>query len=152
MWNSQSRIFSIKCDPQISRRDSSHARQKPHPHRKNRKSYLPVLRSKRAITVNIEIMRAFVKLRRMLASNKELSRRLDELESNYDMSAEEKLWTDAGGAQAHQLESMYLTSLLGRHQPEATHCVLHLTIAQCYRECHQIYSPALAHSREPRFR
>jgi hypothetical protein len=43
-----------------------------------------VLRSKRAITVNIEIMRAFVKLRQMLASNAELSRRLDELESNYD--------------------------------------------------------------------
>jgi ORF6N domain len=43
-----------------------------------------VLRSKRAITVNIEIMRAFVKLRQMLASNAELVRRLDELESNYD--------------------------------------------------------------------
>ena len=43
-----------------------------------------VLRSKRAIAVNIEIMRAFVKLRQMLASNAELSRRLDELESNYD--------------------------------------------------------------------
>ena len=43
-----------------------------------------VLRSKRAITVNIEIMRAFVMLRQMLASNKELSRRLDELESKYD--------------------------------------------------------------------
>jgi ORF6N domain len=43
-----------------------------------------VLRGKRAIIVNIEIMRAFVKLRQMLASNAELSRRLDELESNYD--------------------------------------------------------------------
>ena len=43
-----------------------------------------VLRSKRAIQVNIEIMRAFVTLRRMLASNAELSRRLDELESKYD--------------------------------------------------------------------
>ena len=43
-----------------------------------------VLRSKRAITVNIEIMRALVKLRQMLASNAELSRRLDELESKYD--------------------------------------------------------------------
>jgi hypothetical protein len=40
-----------------------------------------VLRSKRAITVNIEIMRAFVKLRQLLASNTELARRLDELES-----------------------------------------------------------------------
>jgi hypothetical protein len=43
-----------------------------------------VLRSKRAITVNIEIMRAFVKLRQMLTSNAELARRLDELESKYD--------------------------------------------------------------------
>jgi hypothetical protein len=43
-----------------------------------------VLNSERAIQVNIEIMRAFVKLRRMLASNAELSRRFDELESKYD--------------------------------------------------------------------
>jgi len=43
-----------------------------------------VLRSKRAISVNIEIMRAFVKLRQLLASNAELSRRLDDLESKYD--------------------------------------------------------------------
>jgi hypothetical protein len=43
-----------------------------------------VLRSKRAIMVNIEIMRAFVKLRQMIASNAELSRRFDELESKYD--------------------------------------------------------------------
>jgi hypothetical protein len=43
-----------------------------------------VLRSKRAISVNVEIMRAFVKLRQILASNSELSRRLYELESKYD--------------------------------------------------------------------
>ena len=43
-----------------------------------------VLRSKRAITVNIEIMCAFVKLRQLLASNTELARRLDALESKYD--------------------------------------------------------------------
>ena len=43
-----------------------------------------VLRSKRAITVNIEIMRAFVKLRQIFVSNAELSRRLDEMESKYD--------------------------------------------------------------------
>lgn len=43
-----------------------------------------VLNSQRAIQVNIEIMRAFVKLREMLASNADLSRRLDELESKYD--------------------------------------------------------------------
>ncbi len=43
-----------------------------------------VLNSPRAIAVNIEIMRAFVRLRLMLASNKELARRLDELEANTD--------------------------------------------------------------------
>jgi hypothetical protein len=43
-----------------------------------------VLNSERAIQVNIEIMRSFVNLRRMLASNAELSRRFDELESRYD--------------------------------------------------------------------
>ena len=43
-----------------------------------------VLRSQRAISVNIEVMRAFVRLRRLLASNTELSRRFDELEGKYD--------------------------------------------------------------------
>ena len=43
-----------------------------------------VLKSNRAVQVNIEIIRAFVKLRQMLASNSELFRRLDELESKYD--------------------------------------------------------------------
>ena len=43
-----------------------------------------VLSSDRAVLVNVEIMRAFVKLRRMLASNVELSRRFDDLESKYD--------------------------------------------------------------------
>ncbi len=39
-----------------------------------------VLRSPQAIAVNIEIMRAFVRLRAMIATNKELSGKLDELE------------------------------------------------------------------------
>jgi hypothetical protein len=43
-----------------------------------------VLRSERAIDVNISIMRAFVKLREMISSNKELSRRLEDLEKKYD--------------------------------------------------------------------
>jgi len=42
-----------------------------------------VLRSKRAIQVNIAIMRAFVQLREMIASNKGLARRLNELEMKY---------------------------------------------------------------------
>jgi hypothetical protein len=43
-----------------------------------------VLRSKRAVLVNVEIMRAFVHLRRMLASNEALARKLAELEAKYD--------------------------------------------------------------------
>ena len=43
-----------------------------------------VLRSKRAILVNVEIMRAFVRLRQMLATNANLERRLNELEKKYD--------------------------------------------------------------------
>jgi hypothetical protein len=43
-----------------------------------------VLHSERAVAVNIEIMRAFVHMREMLESNRDLARRLDELESRYD--------------------------------------------------------------------
>lgn len=43
-----------------------------------------VLKSPRAVEVNIAIMRTFVKLRRMLESSEELSRKLAELESRYD--------------------------------------------------------------------
>jgi hypothetical protein len=44
-----------------------------------------VLRSARAVQVNIEIMRTFVRLRRMVASNAELARRLHALEKKYDV-------------------------------------------------------------------
>ena len=43
-----------------------------------------VLKSQRAVKVNIQIMRTFVRLRQMLASNETLIERLDELEENYD--------------------------------------------------------------------
>jgi hypothetical protein len=43
-----------------------------------------VLRSDRAVDVNIEIMRAFVRMREMLQSRADLARRLDELEVKYD--------------------------------------------------------------------
>jgi hypothetical protein len=43
-----------------------------------------VLRSQRAVAVNIEIMRAFVRVREMLQSHTELARRLDDLELKYD--------------------------------------------------------------------
>ncbi|HUS11230.1 MAG TPA: ORF6N domain-containing protein [Pyrinomonadaceae bacterium] len=43
-----------------------------------------VLNSERAVQVNIEIMRTFVRLRRLLASNVGLAKKLEELERKYD--------------------------------------------------------------------
>jgi hypothetical protein len=43
-----------------------------------------VLRSPRAVQVNVEIMRAFVRLRRMLQSHADLARKLVALERKYD--------------------------------------------------------------------
>jgi len=43
-----------------------------------------VLNSERAVQVNIAIMRAFVKLREMIASHKDLAKQLDTLEKKYD--------------------------------------------------------------------
>ena len=43
-----------------------------------------VLRSKRAVQVKIEIMRAFVRLRQMLSAHKTFKKRLDALEEKYD--------------------------------------------------------------------
>ena len=43
-----------------------------------------VLRSKRAIFVNIQIMRAFAKLRELLASHADLRRKIEQMESKYD--------------------------------------------------------------------
>jgi len=55
-----------------------------------------VLRSEQAIAVNVEIMRAFVRLRAVIASNAELAQRLEELErkaleqSEFDEAVREK--------------------------------------------------------------
>ena len=43
-----------------------------------------VLNSDRAIAVNIQIMRAFVKLREMISTHKDLARKLGEIEKKYD--------------------------------------------------------------------
>ncbi len=43
-----------------------------------------ILNSERAVQVNIQIMRAFVRLRQMLATDANLERRLNELEKKYD--------------------------------------------------------------------
>jgi len=43
-----------------------------------------VLNSPRAVLVNVEIMRTFVRLRRILASHEDLARKLAALENKYD--------------------------------------------------------------------
>jgi len=43
-----------------------------------------VLKSNQAVQGNVEIMRAFVRLRGLIGHNRELARRLDDLESRYD--------------------------------------------------------------------
>ncbi len=43
-----------------------------------------VLNSERAVLVNIAIMRAFVRLREILPTHKDLARKLDEMEQKYD--------------------------------------------------------------------
>jgi hypothetical protein len=43
-----------------------------------------ILRSRRAVFVNVEIMRTFVRLRRILSTHKELALKLQEMEKKYD--------------------------------------------------------------------
>ncbi|MBI5299810.1 MAG: ORF6N domain-containing protein [Deltaproteobacteria bacterium] len=43
-----------------------------------------ILQSKKAILVNVAIMRTFVKLRRMIATHKDLAQQLEQLEKKYD--------------------------------------------------------------------
>jgi hypothetical protein len=52
-----------------------------------------VLNSPRTIAMGVYVVRAFVKLRELLASNKELARRLDELEARIEKNIEKKLAT-----------------------------------------------------------
>jgi len=74
-----------------------------------------VLNSPRAIRVNIEIMRAFVHLRQMLARNADLGRQLDELQKKYDgqfkivFEAIRRLMTQSGDKDKERREIGYHT-------------------------------------------
>src|SRR5258706_16049791 len=62
-----------------------HAKYPPHAFTEEGVAMLSsVLKSKAAVRVNIEIMRAFARLRDMIGHARELARRLDLLESKYD--------------------------------------------------------------------
>ena len=43
-----------------------------------------ILNSKRAIKVNVQIMRTFIKIREMISKHKDLHRKIDELEKKFD--------------------------------------------------------------------
>lgn len=47
-----------------------------------------VLRSERSVQVNIAIMRAFVELRRTIATHEELRKRIEQMERRYDAKFE----------------------------------------------------------------
>ncbi|MBI5763010.1 MAG: ORF6N domain-containing protein [Planctomycetes bacterium] len=69
----------------IKRGRGSHSKYLPHVFTEQGVAMLSsVLRSQRAVRVNIEIMRAFVRLRQLLSSNAELARKLKTLERKYD--------------------------------------------------------------------
>jgi ORF6N domain-containing protein len=70
-----------------------------------------VLRSERAVRVNIEIMRAFVKLRELLAGHKDLARKLAALEQKYDAQFKVGCHSPANGATGSEDEADRVSSI-----------------------------------------
>jgi hypothetical protein len=69
----------------ISNQEKMGIRRRPYAFTENGVAMLSsILNSERAITVNIQIMRTFTRIRELLATHKNLTRRLDELEKRYD--------------------------------------------------------------------
>ena len=80
-----SRVSDLKCQNGASKTGRGGRRHLPYVFTEQGVAMLSsVLHSTRAVAVNIEIMRAFVRLRQWLSSHKDLSRRLDALEAKYD--------------------------------------------------------------------
>ena len=89
-------MFQLTAEEETALRSHFATSKKPTANRGGRR-YLPyafteqgvamlssVLSTERAVAVNIEIMRAFVRMRSVLAANKELARRFAELENRLD--------------------------------------------------------------------
>jgi hypothetical protein len=71
--------------PVLSDRRGQHAKYAPYAFTEQGVAMLStVLRSRRAVQVNIEVMRAFVRLRQLLQGHAGLARKLAELEKKYD--------------------------------------------------------------------
>ena len=78
-------IQAVKRNPTVISNGSGGRRHRPYAFTEESVAMLSsVLRSRRAIQANIEIMRAFVRLRRLLASHQRVARKLDVLEKKYD--------------------------------------------------------------------
>lgn len=81
---SEDEYKSLRCQSGILKR-GTHSKYLPRVFMEQGVSMLSsVLKSKRARQVNIQIMRAFVRLRQLLSTHKELARKLEELEKKYD--------------------------------------------------------------------
>jgi hypothetical protein len=75
----------VTLDKATESRQGRHAKYLPHAFTEQGVAMLSsVLKSKRAVQVNVEIMRAFVRLRGMIGHDRELARRLDAMEAKYD--------------------------------------------------------------------
>lgn len=69
----------------ISDKEKMGLRKRPYVFTENGVAMLStVLNSERAIQVNIQIMRTFTKIREMLATHKELKKKIEEMEKKYD--------------------------------------------------------------------
>ena len=81
----KARVGNLKSQFAISSSDWGGRRHPPYAFTEQGVAMLSsVLRSKRAVEVNIQIMRTFVRLRQLLATNAELARKLEALEKRYD--------------------------------------------------------------------
>jgi hypothetical protein len=82
---SEKETRDLKCQIGISKARGGRRRSLPYAFSEEGVAMLSsVLRSPRAVHVNITIMRTFVRLRKMLLSNADLARKLLALESKYD--------------------------------------------------------------------
>jgi hypothetical protein len=78
-------VKSLRCQTGISNKGRGGRRYLPFAFTEQGVAMLSsVLRSPCAVKVNIEIMRAFVKLRQLLATHDDLTRKLNEVEKKYD--------------------------------------------------------------------
>ena len=84
IWWEQVRAFRLRSQI-VTLKRGQHIKYRPYAFTEHGILMLSsVLNSKRAVQVNIEIMRTFVHLRKLLASHADLARKLDALEKKYD--------------------------------------------------------------------